>query len=149
MCPITGHRSKVVVHLYMASYGYLHLQLRIYRINFLNHWFILLMKSNEQNLRFSLVSWMILHELITLAAEQVYICLCKMKKKPLSQNCTCHLRMSVISFPHANWLKMCKSTLIGQMVLKKSCINSHYNAFLAHLDKGNVSFCHHLASVVC
>ena len=36
--------------------------------------------------------------------------------------------------------------LIKTLFLK---VNNEYLSFLAHLAKGNVSFCHHLASVVC
>jgi hypothetical protein len=38
---------------------------------------------------------------------------------------------------------------IGLHIADSIYFSSNFKAFLAHLAKGKVSFCHHLASVVC
>jgi hypothetical protein len=52
------------------------------------------------------------------------------------------------------WIFLCfdggESFLYFMFINRFPCIfSSNFNAFLAHLAKGNVNFCHHLASIVC
>ena len=46
-------------------------------------------------------------------------------------------------------LSICKHVVLGIDLIHNPYLILKLCSFLAHLAKGNVSFCHHLASVVC
>jgi hypothetical protein len=61
----------------------------------------------------------------------------------------CSMCYHILKYMYCDWYKKLKTYGISSPISRNVNMKKLFESFLAHLAKGNVSFCHHLASVVC